>query len=98
MPPRRRLTASEEKERIAAEEERNGPMLNEGCESPVEVVFAGHPRIHHMDLKPKRARRGFGVGDFGLTEGTIRIDEIVDQWRWASAHAGAPVFSTRASR
>ena len=73
------LTASEEEERIAADEERVGPVLSDRCQSLVEVVFAVCvDHVDHLELKPMRARRGLSVRDFGLTEGIVGIDEIVD--------------------
>jgi hypothetical protein len=53
--------------------------LNDCRESLIEVVFAAF--IYHVDdieLKPVRAGRGFSVGDFGLTEGIVGINEVVD--------------------
>ena len=71
--------ASEEENRIAANKERVGPVLADFCESLIEVVFAACiDHVDHLELKPVCARRGFSVCDFGLTEGIVGIDEIVD--------------------
>jgi hypothetical protein len=54
-------------------------VLNDFREGLIEVVFAAF--IYHVDdieLKPVRAGRGFSVGDFGLTEGIVGINEVVD--------------------
>ena len=54
-------------------------MPTDCCESLIEVVFAAFIySVDDIELKPVRARRGFSVGDFGLTEGIVGINEIVD--------------------
>src|SRR6266568_8739857 len=71
--------ASEEEEQIAANKERVGPLPDDCCESLIEVVFAAC--IHHVDhTEPSsvRACRCFSICDFGLTEGIVGIDKIVD--------------------
>src|SRR4029450_1584196 len=71
--------ASEEEEQIATNKERVGPMPGDCYESLVEVVFAAC--IHHVDhteLESVRACCCFSVCDFGLTEGIVGIDEIVE--------------------
>jgi hypothetical protein len=45
----------------------------------IEVVFAaGVDHVDRMELQPVRARSGFGVRDFGLTEGIVGVDKIAD--------------------
>ena len=54
-------------------------MPTDCCESLIEVVFAAFIySVDDIELKPVRARRGFSVGDFGLTESIVGINEIVD--------------------
>jgi hypothetical protein len=52
----KRLMASEEEDRIAANEKRVRPVLGDCCESLVKVVFAACiDHVDHMEFKPMRA-------------------------------------------
>ena len=85
-------------DRLDADEERVGPVPCNRDECLVEVVFtACIDHVDHMEFKPELVRRGFNVGDFGLTEGTVGIDEIVG-YGVAATHAAAQVFFQRPVR
>jgi hypothetical protein len=69
----RELVASNEEERIGADDESAGLPLHEGCESGVDLGFAAD--LQDKDLYPLRACRRLHLADNELGTRAVRIHE-----------------------
>ena len=62
--------------RIAADEERSGPLLDQACEGRVDLAFGAGSQ--HDELQPERARRSLGLIQFQLGIRIVRVHQHGD--------------------